>query len=327
MPRALVTPPMIRNVPGPYSEHLQRHGFEVKYPPAGVDTYRPEVLAELLKGCDAMLASTERMSRQILADSGLRVVARLGVGFDSVDIAAATDLGIAVTITPGVLEDSVAEHTVALLLAVSRGIVQREREVRAGVWSRQPLPRLAGKTFGLVGMGRIGRAVVPRVQGLGMRVIAHDPFADAEFAARHDIKLCSFEELLETADVVSLHCPWCAETENLMNADAFARMKPGAIFINTSRGGTVDEAAFFRAMKSGRLFGAALDVFRTEPLPLDDPILQLDNVVLCTHMGGVDHDSLQGMALLAAQNVVELHEGRWPERCVVNKAVREKWRW
>jgi phosphoglycerate dehydrogenase-like enzyme len=327
MPRVLVTPPVIRNVPGPYSEYLERHGFEIKYPPAAADTNQPAVMAEHLRGCQAMLASTERLTRGLLANSELKVIARMGVGFDSVDVPAATDLGIAVTITPGVLEDSVAEHTLALLLAVSRGIVQRDREVRAGVWTRKPLPRLAGKTLGLVGMGRIGRAIVPRAKGLGMDVIAHDPCADAEFASRNDVRLCSLDELLSTADVVSLHAPCLPETENLMNAAAFAKMKPGAIFINTSRGGLVDEAALYEALATGRLLGAGLDVFHTEPLPLDHPFLKLNNVVLCTHMGGLDHDSLECMALVAAQCVVDLYEGRWPERCVVNKAVRDKWRW
>lgn len=327
MPRVLVTPPMIRNVPGPYSEYLRRHGFEIKYPPHNADTTQPDVMAAALQGCDAILAGTEPLSRTLLAQSSLRVVARMGVGFDSVDIAAATELGIAVTITPGVLEDSVAEHTIAMMLGVSRGLVQRHREVKRGVWTRQPMPRLAGRILGLVGLGRIGRAVVPRAKGLGMQVIAHDPLADAEFAAKNEIRLCSLDELLATADVVSLHLPCTPETENLMNAAAFARMKPGAIFINTSRGGLVDEAALCQALASGRLFGAGLDVFRNEPLPIDDPLQQFDNVLLCTHMGGLDYDSLDGMGLLAAQCVVDLYKGRWPEQCVVNKAVREKWRW
>src|SRR5690606_18883100 len=122
------------------------------------------------------------------------------------------------------------------------------REVKRGVWTRQPMPRLARRMLGLVGLGRIGRAVVPRTKGLGMQVIAHDPLADAEFAAKNEIRLCSLDELLATADVVSLHLPCTPETENLMNAAAFARMKPGAIFINTSRGGLVDEAALCQAL-------------------------------------------------------------------------------
>ena len=160
-----------------------------------------------------------------------------------------------------------------------------------------------------------------------MHVIAHDPLADADFAATHNVGLCSLEALLSAADVVSLHAPSMPETEGLMNAAAFARMKPGAILLNTSRGGLVDEAALCEALSSGKLLGAGLDVFCKGPLPLDHPLQQFGNVVLCTHMGGLDEESLAGMGLLAAQCVVELHEGRWPERCVVNKTLRETWRW
>src|SRR5437763_13862024 len=136
-----------------------------------------ENLMPLLAGVDAMLASVEKMTPEVLAATKLRAIARAGVGYDSIDIAAATDLGIAVTITPGTLEESVAEHTVALLLGVSRALVQRDREVRAGRWSRKPMPRMAGKTTGLVGLGRIGRAVVPKMQALGTTVTGYGPFA------------------------------------------------------------------------------------------------------------------------------------------------------
>jgi D-3-phosphoglycerate dehydrogenase / 2-oxoglutarate reductase len=163
MPRCLVTPTLLRNIPGPYSDILLQGGFEVVYPPEGCDTMQKENLLKVLDGVDAMLASTEPLTREVLATTRLRVIARMGVGFDSIDLAGATDHKIVVTITPGTLEESVAEHTVALMLGVTRQIVQRDREVRAGKWSRAPMPRIAGRTFGIVGLGRIGRAVVPRV--------------------------------------------------------------------------------------------------------------------------------------------------------------------
>src|SRR5262245_49602359 len=207
MPPSLVTPTLIRNIPGPYSDILLQGGFEVVYPPDGFDTIQKANLLKVLDGVDAILASVEPLTRDVLAGSKLRAIARMGVGFDAIDIAAATELGIAVTITPGTLEQSVAEHTVALMLAVTRGIVQRDREVRSGHWSRVPFPRIAGRTFGIIGLGRIGRAVVPKVQGLGMKVVAFDPFADQQFAAENGVTLMSLSELLQTADVVSLHPP------------------------------------------------------------------------------------------------------------------------
>jgi D-3-phosphoglycerate dehydrogenase/(S)-sulfolactate dehydrogenase len=327
MPRVLVTPTILRNVPGLYCDTLLQGGFEVVYPPDGCDTMQRENLLPLLAGADAMLASTERLSREVLSGSKLRVVARMGVGYDSVDVPAATDLGIAVTITPGTLEESVAEHTVALLLGVTRGLVQRDREVRAGHWTRLPMPRVAGRTFGIVGLGRIGRAVVPKVQGLGMRVVAFDPFADRDLASRLGVTLMSLSELLQTADVVSLHTTTTADTVNLISRQTLSQMKPGSILINTGRGALIDEDALCEALDRGHLFGAALDVFKIEPLPVSSRLLNYPNVLLCTHMGGLDWDSQTAASNLAAQCIVDLYRGRWPEACVINRELRDRYRW
>ena len=327
MPRALVNPPMLLNRPGRYSEILQGGGFEVVYPPTGADRKDPATLLRMLDGVDAILASVEPLTRDILSQSQLRVVARSGVGYDSVDVAAATDLGIVVTIAPGEVEKSAAEHAIALLLCLTRGLVERDQNVRAGRWIIRARPRIAGKTIGIVGLGRIGKEMAKRAVGLGMNVIAYDPIPDQDFAAAQCVALCSFDELLATADVVSLHLPTTPETADIINADALAKMKKGAIFVNTSRGATVDEDALCDALSSGHLFGAALDVFKQEPLPLDSPLLQLDNVVLCTHLGGLDDVSEVAMPATAAQCIVDLYEGRWPEACVINGELRDGWSW
>lgn len=327
MPRVLVTPTIIRHVPGKYSELLLQAGFEVVYPPEGYDTMRKENLLTLLDGIDAMIASTEQLTRDVVARTRLRAIARMGVGYDAIDIQACSDLGVCVTITPGTLEESVAEHTLALMLGVTRGLVQRDREVRNGVWSRKPMPRLAGKTFGIVGLGRIGKAIVPRVQGLGMRVIAYDPFADEDFANRNSVTLMSLSELLATADVVSLHPPTTPETINLINRQTLSQMKQGLVLINTARGAVLDEEALCEALDRGQFLGVALDVFKQEPLPTNSPLLSYDNVLLCTHMGGLDLESQEAMSSLAAQCIVDLYQGRWPEACVVNRQIRDRWKW
>ncbi len=327
MPRVLVTPPMLANRPGQYSETLQRGGFEIVYPPAGANSKQPDTLLKLLDGVDAILASVEPLSREILSQSQLRVVARSGVGYDSVDVAAATDLGIVVTIAPGEVEKSAAEHAIALLLCLTRGLVQRDKNVRTGQWQFRPMPRIAGKTMGIVGLGRIGKETAIRALGLGMKVIAYDPFPDREFADARGIAFHSLDELLGSADVVSLHLPTIPETADIINAQTLAKMKKGAIFVNTSRGATVDEDALYDALSSGHLYGAALDVFKVEPLPLDSPLLELDNVVVCNHMGGLDEVSEVAMPGKAAQCIVDIYEGRWPENCVVNPKVRDGWSW
>jgi D-3-phosphoglycerate dehydrogenase len=327
MPRVLVTPPMWNRRPGQYREILEQAGFEVLYPPADADLAQPAVLRQVLAGMDAVLASTEGLTRAILAESQLRVVARAGVGYDSVDVAAATELGIVVTITPGAVDVSAAEHTLALLLCLTRGMIERDRQVRTGVWARRALPQLAGKTLGIVGLGRIGKALAVRALGLQMNVIACDPQPDQEFARQHGIGWRSFDDLLREADVVSLHIPSLPETADLIDAQSLAKMKRGAILINMSRGATVDEAALCDAVRSGHLFGAGLDVFKQEPLPLDSPLLQLDNVVLCTHTGGLDEYSEVAMASIAAQAIADLYQGRWPDKCVVNRTLRAGWKW
>lgn len=287
----------------------------------------PATLVEQLRGIDAVIASVEPYHREVLAAGRLRVVARNGVGYDSVDVAAASELGIAVAISPGINQESVAEHAVALMLAAAHGYPGRHEEARSGNWQRKPLPRLAGKTLGLVGMGAIGKAVVPKAIGLGLKVIAHDPAPDREFAARHGVRLCSLDELLAGSDVVSLHLPCTAETTDVINAATLAKMRPGAILVNTGRGGLVDEHALVESLRAGHLAAAALDVFKVEPLPPDSPLTRMDNVLLCPHMGGLDQESLTGMARLAAENIVELYQGRWPEGRVVNPEIREEWKW
>jgi D-3-phosphoglycerate dehydrogenase len=327
IPRVLVTPTVLRNQSGPYRDILERAGCEVIFPPAEADTFQKDQLLAQLAGVDAVVASTESFSRDVLAASRLKCVARVGVGYDAVDVPAATDLGIVVTTTPGTLEESVAELTIALILAVSRDLLRKDKEVRRGVWPRIAFPRMAGRTLGLVGMGRIGKAVVTRAQGIGMKTIAYDPFPDQDFAAAHNVTLCTFDELLSAADIVSLHLPSTTETVDLMNATAFAKMKPGSIFVNTSRGGMVDEDALCDALKSGLLLGAALDVFKLEPLPLASPLLSLDNVLLCTHMGGLDREAQIAASSLAAQCIADLAQGRWPEGCVINKQLGPDWKW
>lgn len=327
MPRALVTPHLLYEQPGPYRDVLTAAGFEVVYPPGAKSLMEPQVLAEHLAGIDAVLAGMEPFSREVLAGSKLRAIARVGVGYDAIDVDAATELGIPIAITPGTNEVSVAEHTIALLTGVMRGFPGREREVRTGQWLRRPAPRIAGKTLGLIGLGRIGKAVVPRAQGLGLKVIASDPFPDETFAAQNNVELVSLDRLLAEADIVSLHLPASVETNDLINAATLAKMKRGAVLINTSRGNLVDEQALYEALASGHLYAAGLDVFKQEPLPLDSPLLTLGNVLVAPHMGGLDDASLEAMSRMAAQCVADLYQGRWPEGCIVNDSLREGWHW
>ena len=327
MPRVLITPTVLHETTGPYYKVFEAAGFDVVFPEAGAKLMSPAGLMPGIAGIDAVVAGMEPFNREVLSKSKLRVIARMGVGYDAIDIPAATELGVAIAITPGANEEAVAEHTVALMLGVFRAVPAREQEVRQGAWRRDSLPRMAGRTLGLIGMGRIGKAVVPRAVGLGLKVVAYDPFADAEFAKKHNVPVVSLDELLAEADIVSLHAPANKETFAIINAETLAKMKQDAVVINTARGSLIDEEALVDALQRGRLFGAGLDVFCVEPLPLDSPLLRLNNVVLSPHMGGLDIESEVAMSKMAAECIVSLYGGEWPEGCVVNSEIRETWKW
>jgi phosphoglycerate dehydrogenase-like enzyme len=310
-------------------EILRSAGFEIRLPPAGADMTKADVLAANLGDTESVIAATEPFTREVIMGAGrLRVIARSGVGYDAIDVAAADERGIAVTTTPGTNEHSVAEHALAMLLALSRGFPRRDLQVRRGEFSKKaPLPRLAGRTLGIVGLGRIGKALGTRVSGLGLKVLAYEPYPDPAFVAERGIELVTFEELLRRSDFVSLHLPLTAETEGLINRRALALMKPGAILVNTARGGLVVEEDLSAALTEGRLAAAGLDVFVEEPPSADNPLLQLDNVLLSPHIAGLDDDSHYDSQVMVARVLVDLAQGRWPAECVVNLRGVSGWRW
>ena len=313
MPTVLIGPGTLRQQPGPFRQILTDAGFALVDPP-GDHTLTEDELRALLPEADAMLAGGELLSAEMLALAPrLRAIARTGVGYDAIDIAAATAQRIPVIITPGTNQESVAEQTLALLLALTRDIVINDRLVHSGGWSRKlPIP-LRGKTLGLVGMGRIGRAVASRAVAFGMRLIAFDPVPDLEFDQRHGIRRVGFEELLAESDVVSLHLPLVPATRGLINRETLARMKPGAYLLNTARGGLVVEADLRDALVSGHLAGAGLDVLNSEPPEPGNPLLGLPNVVISPHIAGIDTKGMADMADLASSCIVALFQGKWPE--------------
>jgi D-3-phosphoglycerate dehydrogenase / 2-oxoglutarate reductase len=329
MPTVLIGSEPIRRKPGAFRTLLETSGFRVLEPTSDARLYEPDLLA-LLPECDAIVAGGEAISAAVIdACPKLRVIARTGVGYDAVDLAAANRHNIAVTITPGTNQDSVAEHTFALLLALERDLVSHDQAIRSGKWARTVLPRpIRGKTMGIVGLGRIGRAVATRAVAFGMKVLAFEPVADVEaFASKHGIERVGFDDLIAGSDVVSLHLPFAEATRGLFNSAVFARMKQGSVFVNTARGGLVVEPDLVEALRSRHLAGACLDVFDPEPPLKDNPLWAFPNVVINPHMAGVDELAMADMAELAARCVVDLYEGRWPAECVVNPVIAPGWSW
>jgi len=325
-PRVLVTPTVLAGIDGLFLEVLRAGGLEAVYPARPVQPTESDLLEDL-PGISAVLAGSEPYTRRVIESSpGLRVIARAGVGYDAVDVAAATEHGIAVTITPGTNQDTVAEHTFALILGLAKKVVAGDRTVRSGSWAREPSLPLRGRTLGIAGLGRIGKAVALRGAGFGMALLAYEPFPDEAFVKQVGVTLVPLERLLAESDYLSLHMPLTPESRHVINRRTLALMKPTAFLINTARGGLVCEADLLEALRAGRLAGAALDVFEQEP-PGANPLFELDNVLLTPHTAGVDLQSRDDMALHAARAIVALYRGDWPAHQVVNPEVREMFCW
>lgn len=263
-----------------------------------------------------LIVSQARISEELCAASPHLVgIVRTGIGLDTVDIPGATRRGVCVAHVPDFCHDEVADSTWALLLAVARKIVLADRRVRGGTWAPNallPMSRLRGRALGLVGFGQIARKVAERGRAFGLRLFACDPYVDAATMARWDVEKVSLEDLVAQADIISLHTPLTEQTRGLIGASAFARMKTGAVLVNTSRGPVVDEQALIAAVRSGRLAGAGLDVLATEPPARGNPLLQMDTVVLTPHSASTTVEALAELAEKVSRQVVQLLRGEWP---------------
>jgi D-3-phosphoglycerate dehydrogenase / 2-oxoglutarate reductase len=267
-------------------------------------------LEEAMRAADGMVVRSQtKVTPQLLDKPGkLRAIVRAGVGVDNIDIAAATRKGIVVMNTPGGNTNSTAEQTIALLMALARHIPAADATMRQGKWERTKLvgTQLAGKTLGVIGLGRIGREVGRRAAGLDMKVVGYDPFLSPERAGQLGIEaLSGLDSLLPRCDFLTVHTPLTTETTNLIGARELALLKKGARVINCARGGIINEESLVEALKSGHLAGAALDVYVQEPPPADHPLLKLPNVVLTPHLGASTVEAQESVALEAAQLLID----------------------
>jgi D-3-phosphoglycerate dehydrogenase / 2-oxoglutarate reductase len=327
MPRVLIAPMTLAGLEGEFLRVLRAAGFELVFPKRASQMTEEELLPAL-KGIDASVAGSEPYTRRVFeANPGLKAIARVGVGYDAVDTAAATEHGVAVAITPGANHDAVAEHTFALILALVKDVVAQHNALKAGGWPRKTNLPLRGRTLGIAGLGRIGKAVALRGECFGMKLLAYEPLPDQAFVQLHRVTLMPFEQLLAEADFLSLHMPLTPQSQHLINKQTLSRMKPTAFLINTARGGMVCEADLVEALRTKRLAGAALDVFEDEPPSPRNPLFALDNVVLTAHTAGGDVQSRDDMAAMAARSIVALSKGEWPADQIVNPEVRSRFQW
>jgi len=321
---------MVKNQ-GPGLDLLEQAGFEIHLLddlPLMAGTVPDSHTIDALRGTAAFIAGGERLTANVLqALPELRVIARFGVGYDRIDMATATARRIPVAITAKSTHLAVAEHTMALLYTAGRDFITNDRQTRAGTWPRDALPSLRNHTLGIVGLGRAGRTVALQAQAIGMKVVANDQFPDEDFAARHGIPIVDLDKLLRQSDYVTLHCPLTDETKGLFGREELSKMKPGSVLVNVARGGVVVEQALIEALQNGPLRAAGIDVFENEPPPPNDPLFQLENVVVTSHLAGMDRVSSHAMALECVDNLLKLHRGDWPSGSIVNADLQDGWRW
>ncbi|MDO8558409.1 MAG: D-glycerate dehydrogenase [bacterium] len=312
-----------RGIPEPALSLLKEKGFDVSVNPYDRVLTKEEIL-ESAKGCDGLISLlTDKINAEVMDSIGvqLKIIANYAVGFDNIDIAAAKERHIAVTNTPGVLTEAVAEHAFALLMAIARRIPESDAFTRAGKyigWAPMLLlgSEVHGKTLGIVGLGRIGSALAQKaVKGFGMKVLYHDVKPNSEFEKEFSAQYRALPELLREADFVSIHVPLLETTRHLFGEKELRGMKKSSYLINTSRGPIVDEAVLVRALKEEWIRGAALDVFENEP-SLASGLAELPNVVLTPHTASATHETRSAMARLAAENIIAVFEGRTPPNLI-----------
>jgi phosphoglycerate dehydrogenase-like enzyme len=315
--RILVTPTSY----GKYDENLkaslEAQVDEVIYNPTGKPLSSKQVTA-LLPGIDGYIAGLDEIDRKALRDADkLKVIARYGVGVDSVDLQAAREKGIVVTNTPGANSVSVAELSLGLMLALARQFPEAINAAKSGQFPRLSGISLEGKVVGILGLGGIGKQLARRLAGFDCRILAYDPFPDYGFANMHQVEMLSMEQVIVEADFLSLNMPLLSETQNLVNRDFLRKMKVGAFLINTARGEVIDEQAVLEALQSGQLRGAAVDTFIQEPPDPTNPLLQHPRVIATPHLGAQTDGAVNNMGRMALAELLHVLKGEKPQYRVV----------
>jgi len=294
-------------------ERLESAGFAVADIRPSLSPENDAARSSLKRAWGFIAGNAPRLGAEFLEMAPeLRVIGKMGAGYDNIDLAAATERGVLVCHTPGVNTSAVADYTMGLILALGRRIPMVDRDVRAGLWTKHKGLELGGKTLGLLGVGAIGRAVAKRARGFEVRLIGYDPHWPSKEAEQLGMPRVGLEDLFQASDILSLHCPLTRETDRVVNRRTLARMKPTALLVNTARGELIDEDALAEALSDHKLGGAALDAFAREPLG-ESPLRHLENVILSSHTAWFTEEAMIRMTDGIVDQLIEIREGRLPQ--------------
>ncbi len=310
--KVLITPRSFETVKDKCLILLEKENFEVVMNPYG-RVLTEEELAGLIGEMDGIIVGIDPVTSEVLEKAKrLKVISKYGVGVDNIDLEKAKEKGILVTNTPGANSNAVAELTLGLIFAVLRKINLSDRKTREGSWERFIGYELSGKTLGVIGTGNIGRRLIKLLKGFDLKILCYDKYPDLKWESEEGVVYVSLEELLKNSDVISIHMPLTKETYHFISEKELSLVKSEAVIINTSRGGIIDEMALYNAIKEGKLLGAGLDVFEKEP-PIDSPLLNLDNVVITSHIGAHTQEATENMAKMAVENLISALKGERPK--------------
>jgi D-3-phosphoglycerate dehydrogenase len=323
MPRVLIMTGKFAEVSREPIEVLEKAGFQVDerdYDSAG--SINDEEFCKLIQGVDVLVVIGQfPVSRRVIESAdGLKMIAIRSSGFDGTDLKAAEQKGVLVTHNPGANSDSVADTAIGLMLAVLKKIAKLDRKIRQGGWERERTLDMHGKLLGIIGIGRIGKLVAKRVQGFDMNIIANDIVEYKEFVQTHRIEMVSKDEIMQRADIVTIHTPLDDSTRDMIDEQRLRMMKPTGILINTARGGIVDESALYKALTQDWIAGAGLDAHATEP-PRFRPLVELDNMVSTCHIAGVSDGASYRMAMQTVEKIITYFNGQMPANALTTAAT------
>ncbi len=313
--KILITPRSFASFSDKSLKMFIERGYEIKRNNTG-RPYEKEEMLKLIRDIDGIIIGIDELSAEIIEGAdALKVISKYGIGLDNIDINTATNKKIIVTSTPTANVDAVADLAFGLILSLARRIPEADKKTKSGKWEKIIGKSVWEKTLGVIGLGKISRQVVKRAIGFEMNILAFDIVKDKKFVQKYGIKYVNLEKLLRKSDYITIHIPLNDATRGMISYEELEKMKKNAFLINTSRGGIVDEEALYDALRNNKLRGAALDVYNNEPLR-ESPLKELDNVIMTPHIGAYTEEAIENMSIQAAQNLIDVLEGREPQNRV-----------